>query len=472
MPAPREVQPGTRGRSLSEKWQPGWRDACASADTGFGQTVVSHASSREEAIERHGTSRRRTDALGPQRASSRNRATFAASASRRAHSLRPGAYRQPIVCTIFLLGSGISIDAGMPRVTGITAQVLSGEGVILHTDEAFACDPSNPNFEWLRRRVEPVLELVHDLDRAARKYLPGEPTYEHLASLAAQIHDALTGDYETAAVMPFAMQLREQPYAGGEAELLELTRLAQSYIADTVRWMLDRKPSGVDHLRVITEACGQLGDVTLATLNHDLVLETALDAGEVAYGDGFERVDEDVRRWADDWTDQSVRVLKLHGSIDWWGYDVPGEPWRGWIAARYVGVDPMHPRRAGFDLPNAPRPIFLTGTFDKILAYESWLFPDQHMRFHEALRAARRVIVIGYGFGDKAINSRLIGWLARRREHRLIVCHPNPAALRSSARPAIARRWNEWRQDGQLAVIESYVGDLEYASIAEHVSAS
>lgn len=373
--------------------------------------------------------------------------------------------------TVFLLGSGISLDAEMPSVDRITAQVVSGEGVFLHTERVFVIGANNPNYEHLRPAVKPVLELVHDLRALAADYFGREPNYEEISLLARQLDDALSGEYESAAVMPLVIQLEHRPYVNGTRDgLRELSELAHKYIADIVQQMLDKTPSRLDHLGAIIEACKRLSRIDLATLNHDLVLEAALNASGVSYADGFEQTDQDVRLWVDDWGDLGVRLLKLHGSLDWWGYQIADQPWRGWVTARYQGEDAIHPNRPGIDdYPHDLRPVLLTGTFDKVLAYETWIFPDQHLRFQEALRETERVVAVGYGFGDKAVNTRLIGWLARARENRLIVCHPDPDRLSERARGAIRNKWANWQQDGQLAIVPACVAQLDHEAIAAHL---
>jgi SIR2-like protein len=365
--------------------------------------------------------------------------------------------------TVFLLGSGISIDAEMPCVKSITQQVVSGDGVFLHSAKVFVIDATNPNYTLLRPPVMPVLDLIGDIRALATSYFGREPTYEEISQIARQLDNALSGEYESAAVMPLVSELVQRDYAQQDHDRLrEITGLTHKYITDIVRTMLDKPPQRLDHLDALIEASATLGEVDLVTLNHDLVLEAALDARAVPYSDGFDRSGEDVRLWADEWHDH-VRLLKLHGSLDWWGYQMADEPWRGWVTARHKGDDAIHPRRSGIlDYPHDLRPVFLTGTFDKILAYETWIFPDQHLRFQEGLRQANRVISIGYGFGDKAINTRVSAWLARARENKLIVCHGNPDQLRADARGAIRRRWDEWRAGDKLAVLPVWVAGLTY----------
>jgi len=376
------------------------------------------------------------------------------------------------VDTVFLLGSGISIDAGMPDVTKITEQVVSGDGAMLHTNQHFVIDADHPSYECRRSQAEPVLELIQDIRCLATQYFKRErdPNYEEISQVVREIGDSLSGEYPSPAVLPLIRQLLHRPYSEASCERLrKLSQLAHDYIRDTVRHMLKEQPVCVSHLGVIVEACEELPSVTLATLNHDLVLERALEGANLAYTDGFEILDEDVRYWRDAWGD-GPRLLKLHGSLDWWSYRHSDEPWRGWDTGRFRGEDPMNPNRPEIvDVHPDMRPIFLTGTFDKILAYETSVFPDQHFRFHEALKETERIVVIGYGFGDKAINSRLIGWTASSPKRRLVVCHPDEAKLVKDARGAIQNNWMNWQNDGRLNVIAAYVADLNYEAIAKRL---
>jgi hypothetical protein len=145
---------------------------------------------------------------------------------------------------VFLLGSGTSLDAGMPTVDALTKQVVSGDGAFLHTANVFLINADNPNYELLRPGVLPVLKLIEDLRALSVDYFGREPNYEEISQLARQVDDALSGEYESAAVMPLAKQLVARDYVEGEySRLVELTELAHKYVADTVRHMLDRPPA-------------------------------------------------------------------------------------------------------------------------------------------------------------------------------------------------------------------------------------
>jgi hypothetical protein len=75
--------------------------------------------------------------------------------------------------------------------------------------------------------------------------------------------------------------------------------------------------------------------------------------------------------------------------------------------------------------------------------------------------------VIGYGFRDKAINSRLIGWIHGASDGRLVVVHGDVATLVAGARDAIGRQWDGWIRDGRLRVVRKWVADASWNEIAE-----
>lgn len=375
---------------------------------------------------------------------------------------------------VFLLGSGISRDADLPGVPEISQQVLSGEGVFLGNDALFHLDASSPNFEQLRLGAEPAIMFVKRLDEIAGAYYaklqgPGRVVdYEELAFLAGELDRAMSLTQENPGLLAFAREVADS-VENGIFGVRNAAMQAHNYIRDVTLAMLDCPPTRTDHLRVVFEACEELPEVDLFTLNHDVVLEAGLVEAQIDFSDGFEREYGDLRIWNDRFTRGTVRLLKLHGSISWWGYRIPSEHWRGWVTARVTNGDAFHargPDRQLLEVPHDLRPVFLAGTFDKIFGYEMWIYPDQHYRFSESLRVSNRLVVIGYGFRDQAINSRLIAWLSRSDDNRIIIAHGEPDEIPRLARTAIQNHWQRWLNEDRVRIAPSWVAGTEWAEIA------
>jgi hypothetical protein len=369
---------------------------------------------------------------------------------------------------IFLLGSGISVDAGMPGVDEISEQIFGGTGVVRASDATYYISSEGAaNYDWCRAAAEPALAFTRRLRELANRYfsdfLNGRAAnYEDIANFAKQIEDALSGEYENPALLPLLVELLQD--VDDTQALMERASETRGCISDIVWRMLNRPLTRLDHLAVIVDGCRVLGTTDLFELNHDRVLELGLADAGLRASDGFTKASGDVFFWSDVFS-EPLRHLKLHGSIAWFRRHLDDEPWRGLVVARSTTPDPYHERDAAGELLEFPadgRPVLLTGTFDKPLAYDTTVYADQHYLFHESLRQTHAVVVIGYGFRDKAINSRLIGWLHGARGRRLIVVHGDVRDLvENQARRAIAGSWNGWIHDGRLRVVEKWVSDRD-----------
>jgi hypothetical protein len=115
---------------------------------------------------------------------------------------------------IFLLGSGISVDAGMPNVATISEQVFGGAGVVRHSDATYyIAGEASANYEWYRAAAMPAIAFTGRLRALADSYfsrfLDGRTAnYEDVANLAKQLEDALSGEYENPALLPLLVELQ------------------------------------------------------------------------------------------------------------------------------------------------------------------------------------------------------------------------------------------------------------------------
>jgi hypothetical protein len=161
-------------------------------------------------------------------------------------------------------------------------------------------------------------------------------------------------------------------------------------------------------------------------------------------------------------------VLKLHGSINWYRYRIGGEQ----VVVRSDADDPFHLRDLDggmLEIPADARGQFLAGTFNKILAYQSPVYADEHAHFRAALRDCDVLVVSGYGFADKAVNTHLTGYLYDTSVRPIVLIHANPRGLVEAARPAAARALVAAEKRGRLVLIEKWIEDAAWHEVRERV---
>lgn len=385
--------------------------------------------------------------------------------------------------TAFLFGAGSSVAAGFPSTEKITQRVLSGCGVQKGTSDSYSIDidSAEPPDKATQFASYMVQKFHAEAERYYSAYDGRHTNYEDLYYLAQQVLNEESGEMENPAIRSFVVELRANTsplikvgeeigegvrfYAPGVPDnFLDLIKTTCDYIADIVWKMLARTPASVDHLNAISEACNSDQVASIATLCHDNHLETFLKERGLVLSDGFSGQKASIRYWNDDFSSgDKTPFIKLHGSIDWFCL----QPDHGNQCNQRIGVIPpdhdfWHTRTDDGDLqiPTLGRPELLIGTFNKIHQYSSGIFRDLHYRFRSTLSKASQVVICGYSFGDKGINSEIIDWYCKRRNQstrrgpRLIIIHPNPNNLRTCARVAVQNNWDTWESEKSLFFIE------------------
>lgn len=150
--------------------------------------------------------------------------------------------------------------------------------------------------------------------------------------------------------------------------------------------------------------------VAVATLNYDRTIEDEAEIAGVHCSTGVETWAE-RGRWS--WRPMGgVRLLKLHGSIDW---EVEKGS-SGDALAQYR----IHPVGAGRRL-RMPAVIF--GGRNKLRAEGPFL--ELLAQFEEMLREARALIIVGYSFRDDHVNEILRRWINGDGARRIVVVDPS-----------------------------------------------
>jgi hypothetical protein len=152
---------------------------------------------------------------------------------------------------------------------------------------------------------------------------------------------------------------------------------------------------------------------TFVTLNHDVFFESILgdnvNLGFRLSPSGEELFDADVLTQK-----TGLRMLKLHGSVDWFWHADSGN------YRRLRVFD-------AFEIDTAP--TLLAGTISKLESYNFSIFPWLWAEFQNTLRLTRRIAVSGYGFKDIGVTIRLADWLDHYPDAQMVIIHPEPETL-------------------------------------------
>ena len=356
--------------------------------------------------------------------------------------------------TAILLGGGSSMPAGFSSTQCLTESVLSGVGVKRNSD-------GTHQLTDLHEERMPVVQLVSCVARRihsrAKSYFDewkeSGPNYEHLCYVAKQMSDEESGEMENPAVGPFAKELRAEleplrKAACGQYIPENMESLYQevcNYIADVVWRHLLHCPSETAHLRSIAEACKHGTIVGIATLCHDTHVETYLGKERISLADGFCAPNEKgFRYWKKGFCSEgAIPFLKLHGSVDWWRFEVRDESTEVCIPPKCKYQQRLQSEDGADCYANPGRPELLIGTFNKLAEYSQGIFLDLHYHFRATLDEADQLLVCGYSFGDKGINTALLEWFDAKPDRRFLLIHPDTEELCGSARGAIKRRWEK-----------------------------
>lgn len=353
--------------------------------------------------------------------------------------------------TAFLFGSGISIPAKIPGTAEITKQILSGEGIIRHSDANYYFGTKNGFYREYVERVTAFVSVIKSTVDAFYTYDKNKTiTYEDIYYVISQIDDCESCEFENPVVKAYIDQINPQIahlLTGEYWHLSDLTREAMTYINCIVWHMINREHFRLDHLDTVITLCRSLAETDIFTLNLDTLLETALSKTGLHVNDGFSEPIHDVRYFdvRNFESGHGVRLIKLHGSINWFKlrpedddktYDDVGIP---------LNYDFWHTRdhRGKLQWPVDGRPMMLTGTFNKMIDYGIGVFADLHYQFYKSLQDCKNLIICGYGFGDRGINQRVLDWLFKYPGVRTIVIHPDVAKLRLHARNVVDKNWDE-----------------------------
>jgi hypothetical protein len=393
---------------------------------------------------------------------------------------------------LLFLGAGVSVPSGLPTAAKLTDQILYDTN---HHERKGLFSPGHhsvPSSQVsdLTHRIRRLLRFLikHDARDIKRVgYYPtrdgirssgaifrSTPTYEDLFFLCQQISLWNIGLSDNSLTTPFMDHIERRAHGllsgrSTKARISDLAALGgpscafiESVVAETLR---QKYLAGFDLILELA-ASRQIRQLNIVTLNHDTLVEQFLAANGVGFVDGFGECDGDVR-WSDDRVYDApsarVRLLKLHGSVNWYSF--------GDSAARtamLLGANPAAIKDGkGQQLEPFRGPSFLSG-INKATAYQRGIYADIHFRFHELLRSCDHMVMSGYGWGDTAINFQLDAWLDRCQRNTIVLLHEKPEQILERSL-IMASAYDGRVRSGQLICIKKWLCDISLRELQPYL---
>lgn len=200
-----------------------------------------------------------------------------------------------------------------------------------------------------------------------------------------------------------------------------LTRLRHEMIESLAEILVPR--NDVSYLGEFATLAEAQGAVTVATLNYDRTVELAAEALGATCDTAIETwlVDEHA------WPSNGIRLLKLHGSIDW-------------VLGVGDGPLPLTTVRPLEDQERATRPAIVFGEGGKLRSEGPYL--ELLHRWTRALEESDRLLIVGYSFRDDHVNEGIARWFNQAENRRIVLLAPDdlPDGWQAQRRyPVLAR---------------------------------
>lgn len=381
--------------------------------------------------------------------------------------------------TAFFFGSGISFDsykpfgAGVGTVGNITRRVLTDQ--LRETGGIFvpAAGGTDPTFlESSRRAQGLLLHLKGELDGHLRPREGRESHYEDLYAACLQIFQDESGEIPSPLIERSIKAVRlataplyvDLPRGGWGDQFLSLVESALRLIQSVV-WLELGQVRDPIKLDLISAVARETEVLDIFTLNHDTLVERLLNRDKIDFRDGFGGFQEGYRIFNGEWDGPKVRLLKLHGSVNW--HFTTFTRSKG-VMKQYAAFDTDIAKCLfeGKRVDARPLPEFLTGTTVKEQAYGHSVIGEIFARFRKFSSDHRRIICSGYSFGDKGINIRLDQWLNDQEENILVILHAGDVD-RFLANRFWFRRWSDFSGREKVVIVPKWLGDFSTAAEIE-----
>lgn len=377
--------------------------------------------------------------------------------------------------TTIILGSGVSFYSGIPNVNCITSLMLD----INKNSTYFNGNQKKRYIELISRSLNEVnvkscqliLKIIKDdIDRFYKMLKSNHITnYEDIYFVVCQITDSFYEEYENPATIRLIRYLVKKVDMK-ISDFKEIMNNLKRYIEFIVWNSIDKEINKFNQFEILNEINNTFNLHSILSLNHDLILEKYLNANKIEYDDGFGIVNcKKIEEWIGFKNSNSkLKLCKLHGSVNWFEYRFSkSEDFYNIVKAPY-GISPLNLESIDNSLlyykEGYTTPTILIGTFNKMWGYLSGMPEIMYNEMKKYLSDSEYLIISGYGFGDKGINTRLYNWLNFNTSKKMIIIHPNENYLIENSR-GIFKIMFYYYNNSKLKIIEKKFEDINIKDI-------
>jgi hypothetical protein len=389
----------------------------------------------------------------------------------------------------FLLGCGISIPAGLPGTWEITNEIICNWDKWYKDDTQYLLKKSSrqskeyfeksPYSDWTRK----IAFFLNLINKEIKQYygfiakIDVVDNYEEIYDFVYHIRQALTRTIDnplTNRIINCLMHSSEFFHSSNEDKYSELKLLcyeSMQFIKNVVHSQLQKKGTKSSGFNIIKNVIEKGNVQSIFTLNHDTLLEEFLKEKNIEFYDGFEKKSKNgVRFWESNFANNStaLQYLKLHGSINWFNFRIDSdiglkigniglvEKWQS------EGVVDCIVEETKYRVEKFPN--FLTGTNDKYLEYNYGQYLELFAQFHSLLKTTETLIIAGYGFGDNAVNLRIIDWFENNKNSKIEIISPDIEKTVNNAKGAIYARLKDW-DSSRISFIEKGIENTKLSDL-------
>ena len=264
---------------------------------------------------------------------------------------------------VLLLGSGVSLHAGLPSTNAIMEEIESKKDYVRHNDRLVPRTTEHVSDNHLRDEAQKIIQEISKRLNDFYSPMIYQTSYEDIANIIDALYDPMHHPH----VQPFKEQLEIAVTGTASNYSLALNSKldrAFRFIEEAVYRLTSAEPQP-SKLPFILDGIKsrKLSLEGIITLNYDVVVEHLLTKWEVPFVDGFDD-SQPLPAWSPEALQSKAGIpyLKMHGSVTWWRAMHDDDEWH-LVKARW------RPLASSFGYFTEPKQEILIGTENKIMAY-------------------------------------------------------------------------------------------------------